>query len=71
MLGRVNAVIQTAIYGVRPLGALIGGLVAGQVGAQAGLALVVGAFAISFAVSLLSDLRAVASYKSLGRLETS
>ena len=71
MLGRVNAVIQTAIYGVRPLGALIGGVVAGQAGAQVGLALVVGAFAISFAVSLLSDLRAVASYKSLGRLETS
>lgn len=71
MLGRVNAVIQTAIYGVRPLGALIGGMVAWQAGAQAGLAFVVGAFAISFAVSLLSDLRAVASYKSLGRLETS
>jgi len=29
MLGRVNAVIQTAIYGVRPLGALLGGVLVG------------------------------------------
>lgn len=58
MLGRVNAVILTAIYGVRPLGALIGGVVAGQAGLQAGFAVVFGAFAISFAVPLLSGLRA-------------
>ena len=32
LLGRVNAVIQTAIYGVRPLGALLGGIVAGAYG---------------------------------------
>ena len=69
MLGRVNAVIQTAIYGVRPFGALLGGLVAGQAEPRAGLAIVVGAFAISFTVSLLSGLRSVASYESLKRLE--
>lgn len=66
MLGRVNAVIQTAIYGVRPLGALIGGAVAGRVGPEAGLVLVLGAYAASFAVALLSDLRSVGSYRSLG-----
>ncbi len=65
ILGRVNAVIQTAIYGVRPIGALIGGLVAGQAGPMAGLGLVVGAFGLSFAVSLFSDLRSIGSYRSL------
>lgn len=65
MLGRVNAVIQTAIYGVRPLGALIGGLVAGSLGTEAGLVLVVSAYVVSFAVSLFSDLRSVKSYGSL------
>jgi predicted MFS family arabinose efflux permease len=32
LMGRVNATVQTAIYGVRPLGALAGGLVAAQAG---------------------------------------
>jgi predicted MFS family arabinose efflux permease len=68
ILGRVNAVIQTAIYGVRPIGALIGGLVAGQAGPMAGLGLVAGAFGLSFAVSLFSDLRGIASYQSLRRV---
>lgn len=65
MLGRVNAVIQTAIYGIRPFGALAGGLVAGSLGPQAGLILVLGAYAVSFLVSLFSELRTVASYRSL------
>lgn len=65
MVGRVNAVIQTAIYGIRPLGALIGGLVIGAAGPEAGLFLVVAAFVISFTVSLFSDLRLVASYEDL------
>jgi len=65
MLGRVNAVIQTAIYGVRPLGALIGGLLAGGFGAHAGLTFVVGAYALSFLVSLFSGLRSVGSYQAL------
>lgn len=67
MLGRVNAVIQTTIYGIRPLGALIGGLVAGSLGPQAGLALVVGAFALSFLAAAFSDLRSVISFASLAR----
>lgn len=65
MLGRVNAVIQTAIYGIRPLGALIGGVVAGTLGPQAGLIFVVIAYVLSFLVSLFSDLRLVQSYGSL------
>lgn len=65
MLGRVNAVIQTTIYGIRPLGAVVGGLVAGTFGAQTALALVVGAFAVSAAVPLLSDLRKIARYDAL------
>lgn len=65
MLGRVNAVIQTAIYGVRPLGALLGGLVAGIFGPRTALAFVIASFAASFAVSLLSGLRSVESYASL------
>ncbi len=64
-LGRVNAVIQTAIYGIRPLGALAGGLVAGTLGPQSGLVFVVLAFAASFLVALFSDLRSVRSYSEL------
>ncbi|WP_323794695.1 MFS transporter [Nisaea sp.] len=65
LLGRVNAVIQTAIYGVRPLGALIGGAVAGAAGPEVGIVFVALAFAASFAVSLFSGLRRVVSYESL------
>ena len=57
--------IQTAIYGVRPLGALQGRLVAGTAGPQTVLLLVVAAFGATFAVSLLSKLRSVESYASL------
>lgn len=71
MLGRVNAVIQTAIYGVRPLGALLGGVVAGAAGPQAALLLVAASFGESFAVPLLSKLRSIESYASLQRPPTS
>ncbi|WP_282044928.1 MFS transporter [Roseibium album] len=66
MLGRVNAVIQTAIYGIRPLGALLGGLVAGSAGPQAGLVFVAIAYLASFAVSVFSGLGSVTSFGSLG-----
>lgn len=65
MLGRVNAVIQTAIYGIRPLGALLGGVTAGTFGLETGMFVVVAAFIASFAVSLLGDMRKVASYDQL------
>ncbi|MGD1885269.1 MAG: MFS transporter [Paracoccaceae bacterium] len=68
-LGRVNAVIQTTIYGVRPIGALTGGLMAGSWGPLAGLLFVVLAFAVSFLASLFSDLRYVSSFSELSQDE--
>ncbi|MEM6913978.1 MAG: MFS transporter, partial [Pseudomonadota bacterium] len=65
MLGRVNAVIQTAIYGIRPLGALAGGFVAGTWGPEAALVLVVGAYAASLAASFLGGLRRISSFEML------
>ena len=62
LLGRVNAVVQTAIYGIRPLGALIGGLVVGATSPCIGLAVVVLCFGLSFAVALFSRLRSFRSY---------
>lgn len=56
LMGRVNATVQTAIYGVRPLGALAGGLVAAQAGLHAALLLIAVAFALSTAVIVLSPL---------------
>lgn len=64
-LGSVNAVIQTAIYGMRPLGALLGGIVAGAAAPQGGLALVAAGFLLSFAAALFSRLRSVRCYADL------
>jgi len=47
MLGRVNAVIQTAIYGVRPLGAVLGGVIVTAFSADAGLYFVLLSFIAS------------------------
>ena len=56
LMGRVNATVQTAIYGVRPLGALAGGLLAAQAGLQSALMLVAVAFALSALAIVLSPL---------------
>ena len=56
LMGRVNATVQTAIYGVRPLGALAGGLVAAQAGLQSALVLIAIAFALSALAIVLSPL---------------
>lgn len=56
LLGRVNATVQTAIYGVRPLGALAGGLVAAHAGWQGALLLIAASFLLSTLVILLSPL---------------
>lgn len=56
LMGRVNATVQTAIYGVRPLGALTGGLVAAQAGLESALILIAAAFALSTLVIVLSPL---------------
>ncbi len=56
LMGRVNATVQTAIYGVRPLGALAGGFVAAQAGLHAALLMIAVAFALSTLVIVLSPL---------------
>jgi predicted MFS family arabinose efflux permease len=61
LMGRVNATVQTANYGVRPLGALAGGLTAAHAGLPSALMLVAAAFVLSTLVILLSP---------LGRLRT-
>jgi predicted MFS family arabinose efflux permease len=56
MLGRVGAVIQLAIYGVRSIGALIGGQVAESYGYTAAIWLVIALFALSTLTVPLSAL---------------
>jgi predicted MFS family arabinose efflux permease len=56
LMGRVNATVQTAIYGVRPLGALAGGVVAAHAGMHAALLLIAASFALSTLVIVLSPL---------------
>ncbi len=54
LLGRVGAVITTAIYGVRPLGALLAATVAAQFGSGGALWLAAGLFLISMLAILVS-----------------
>jgi predicted MFS family arabinose efflux permease len=56
LLGRVGGVIQVAIYGIRPLGALAGGTVASAAGLPAALWLVLACFTLSFSAALFSPL---------------
>jgi len=65
MPGRVNAVIQTAIYGIRPLGALIVGAVVAATSPRIGLLLIAAAFTLSFLAAALSGLRSVRSFGEL------
>ena len=69
MLGRVSAVIQTAIYGVRPLAAIVAGVLVGAASPQAGLAVVSGAFVFSFLAAAFSGLRHVRRYSDLSPAE--
>jgi predicted MFS family arabinose efflux permease len=57
LMGRVNATLQTALYGIRPLGALAGGFVAAHAGVEASLVMVMLAFALSTLMILMSPLR--------------
>jgi predicted MFS family arabinose efflux permease len=56
LLGRVGAVIQIAIYGVRSIGALMGGYVAESLGFTAAIVMVVALFAMSTLTVPLSAL---------------
>jgi len=62
MLGRINAVIQTTIYGVRPLGALCGGILVAATSPQTSLLVIAVVFGLSFAAAALSPLRAIRRY---------
>jgi predicted MFS family arabinose efflux permease len=48
MLGRVSALIMTATFGARPIGAAIGALVAARAGVEASLAVAAGCFLVQF-----------------------
>lgn len=65
MLGRVNATIQTAIYGIRPIGALCGGLVVGAFSPYEGLLLVVVLYIGSLCAAIFSGLKSIRSYSDL------
>lgn len=65
MLGRVNAMIQTTIYGARPAGALCGGFLVAATSPRDALVFVAGCFALSFAVAAMSRLRSLKSYGDL------
>ncbi|MEQ8586731.1 MAG: MFS transporter [Thalassobaculaceae bacterium] len=69
MLGRVNAMIQTTIYGARPLGALCGGFLVAATAPRDALAFIAGCFALSFAVAAISRLRTIRSYGDLAAAE--
>jgi predicted MFS family arabinose efflux permease len=56
LLGRVGAVIQLAIYGVRSIGALLGGAVASRYGFDAAIWMIIGLFALSTLAIPLSAL---------------
>ncbi|MDF1792728.1 MAG: MFS transporter [Thalassobaculaceae bacterium] len=69
MLGRVNAVIQTTIYGARPLGALSGGFLVAATSPRSALVFVALIYALSFAAAALSRLRSIRSYSELSAVE--
>ncbi len=54
LLGRVGATVQLAVYGVRPLGALVGGLIALHAGPGAAIATAAACFAASTLVIVRS-----------------
>jgi hypothetical protein len=62
MLGRVNAVIQAAIYGMRPLGALLGGAVVSMTSPGIGLIVVIASFLLSFLAAAFSGLISIKQY---------
>lgn len=68
MLGRVNAMIQTAIYGVRPLSAIAGGVLVGATTPRLGISVALGAFVLSTVVPLTTALRNIRNYEDLTRV---
>ncbi len=66
LLGRVNSMIQTAIYGVRPLSAIGAGVIVETTSPRGALVVVGMAFALSTAAAVFSQLRSVSSFDRLG-----
>jgi len=60
MLGRVSAIVVTATFGARPLGAAIGALLAARYGTPACLWAMAVGFAVQFAVLFASPVRRLA-----------
>jgi hypothetical protein len=56
LLGRVSATLTTAMYGMRPIGALAGGFAGEWFGLQAAMALPIGLFALSTLAILASSM---------------
>lgn len=65
LLGRVNAVIHTAMYGVRPLGAIGCGWMADTAGVVPSLILVIAGFAGSLLTAAVGPMRHVRHYDGL------
>ncbi|HEX2885314.1 MFS transporter [Vineibacter terrae] len=56
LLGRVNATIQVAVYGMRPIGALLGGWLGARFGYEAAMLAIAIGFTLSFTVVLVTPL---------------
>jgi len=66
MLGRVSALILTATYGARPLGAVIGTLIAARFGVAACLFVATGGFLIQLLIILLSPVKGLRELPETG-----
>jgi predicted MFS family arabinose efflux permease len=67
LLGRVNAISQTLVYGVAPLGSLLGGALAGAVGMRATLRIAAAGVLASAAIMVWSPLRKLRDLTPAGR----
>jgi len=67
LLGRVNAISQTLVFGVVPLGSLLGGTLAGTVGMRATLHIAAAGVLASAAIMVWSPLRKLRDLTPSGR----
>ena len=68
LLGRVGATLQVAVFGVRPLGALLGGWIGAGWGVETAMLLVPAGFALSLLAILASPLRRLGSLEAAVRV---
>ncbi|MFB9686991.1 MFS transporter [Amycolatopsis plumensis] len=67
LLGRVNAISQTLVFGVAPLGSLLGGALAGAIGMRATLHIAAAGVLASAAIMVWSPLRKLRDLTPAGR----